>query len=167
MYHQAIHWLFDYPEPINVALVGNLAAATLNFVVSYSMDNSSWFDQYWAMAPVPIALYYAFNENTNWAIAGSRKILALVAVTVWAVRLFSLWFYRVERENDSGGTGPCCRLQLPSLLIPILTTLFHLAGLLTTVGKLAYGAQHEDARYANDLVFSGANGLSTVVRALF
>lgn len=123
MYQEALTWLFDYPEPINVALVGNLAAATLNFVVSYSMDNSSWFDQYWAMAPVPIALYYAFNEHSMWEIAGSRKILALVAVTVWAVRLFSLFFVRVERENDSGGTGLPCTIQLPSLLITILTSL--------------------------------------------
>lgn len=97
-------WLFDYPEPINVALVANIAAATLNYVVSFSMDNSSFFDQYWAMAPVPIALYYAFNENANWSVAGTRKILALVAVIVWAVRLFSLFFVKPHRENDSGGT---------------------------------------------------------------
>lgn len=123
MYQEALTWLFDYPEPINVALVGNLAAATLNFVVSYSMDNSSWFDQYWAMAPVPIALYYAFNEHSMWEVAGSRKILALVAVTIWAVRLFSLFFVRVERKNDSGGTGPCCMIQLFSLLLTILILL--------------------------------------------
>ena len=122
MWDQAVHWLFDYPEPINVALIGNLAAATLNFVVSYSMDNSSWFDQYWAMAPVPIALYYAFNESSNWDISGTRKILALVAVSVWAIRLFSLFFVRVERKNDSGGTFLHCPLLLLFLLHTLLTT---------------------------------------------
>lgn len=121
MKDQIISWLVDYPEPVNVALIANLAAATLNFVVSCSMDNSSFFDQYWAMAPVPIALYYAFNETANWSIAGTRKILALVAVTVWAVRLFSLFFLRPERENDSGGTALLAlyeQLSTPHHLLP-------------------------------------------------
>lgn len=104
MYDYVWNTLFNHPDPINVALIGNLAAATLNFVVSFSMDNSSWFDQYWAMAPVPIGYYYAFNENANWSVGGTRKILALAALTIWAVRLFSLWFLKEHREDDSGGT---------------------------------------------------------------
>lgn len=113
MYDTVWNFLFNHPEPINVALIGNLAAATLNFVVSWSMDNSSWFDQYWAMAPVPIAYYYVLNENSNWKVAGSRKILALAALTIWAVRLFSLWFLKDHRENDSGGTVQLLHLQQP------------------------------------------------------
>jgi steroid 5-alpha reductase family enzyme len=98
-----MNFLFNAPEPINVVLAGNLAAACLNFLVSFGMNNSSMFDQYWAMAPVAIALYYAFNEQANWSVGGSRKILALAALVTWAVRLFSLWFLKDERENDSGG----------------------------------------------------------------
>ena len=118
-----MNFLFNVPGPINVALVGNLAFATLNFVISFGMDNSSMFDQYWAMAPVPIAYYYAFNESANWSVAGTRKILALAALTLWAVRLFSLWFLKDERENDSGGTTLCVPFQ--QYIIP-RTILIHI-----------------------------------------
>ena len=125
MLDQVWNFLFNHPEPINVALIGNLAAASLNFVVSFSMDNSSWFDQYWAMAPVPIAYYYAFNENANWNIAGTRKILALAALTIWAARLFSLWFLKDHRENDSGGTLQHMHCQHISRSFPYLTFVIH------------------------------------------
>lgn len=117
--------LFDYPEPINVAFIGNMAAATLFFVVSFAMDNSSWFDQYWAMAPVPIAYYYAFNENANWEVAGTRKILALAALTIWAIRLFSLYFAKEHRENDSGGTLHLTPFQHSYTLLQILTIAYY------------------------------------------
>jgi hypothetical protein len=104
MYQHVMDFLFNYPQPINVALAGNMAAALLFCVISFGMDNTSMFDQYWAMAPVPIAFYYAFNESAAFALSGTRKILVLAAVTIWAVRLFALWFLKDERPDDSGGT---------------------------------------------------------------
>lgn len=96
-------YLFDYPEPINVALIVNMAFTLLFCILSFGMDNTSMFDQYWCMAPVFIAFYYALSEHSGPLC--TRKILVLAAVTIWAVRLFSLfWLKETRPGEESGGT---------------------------------------------------------------
>lgn len=64
-------------------LVGGLAdgAATLViFGFSVAYDNSSLYDPYWSVAPIPLALYWARPS-------APRAMLVLALVSVWGVRL--------------------------------------------------------------------------------
>jgi len=76
-------------DPITTAFWADVAATLVIFGFSFAHDNSSFYDAYWSVAPVPIALY--------WLLAASpganplRQILALVLLSWWAVRLTFNW----------------------------------------------------------------------------
>ena len=46
-------------HPVVVALVADCAATIAIFAFSMAFDNSSFYDAYWSVVPLPIALYWA------------------------------------------------------------------------------------------------------------
>src|SRR5512136_126618 len=46
-------------DPILVALAADVVATAVVFAFSLLLDNSSMYDPYWSVAPVPIVLYWA------------------------------------------------------------------------------------------------------------
>jgi steroid 5-alpha reductase family enzyme len=82
--------LLDTGSVLWTAGIADLAATTAVFVFSLVFDNSSVYDPYWSVAPVPILVY--------WAAAGggltARQVVTLALVALWAARLTMNWLRR-------------------------------------------------------------------------
>jgi len=69
-------------EPLWVAAFADVIATGAVFLVSMATNNSSIYDPYWSVAPIPVVLY--------WASVGGfrlRAVLVVVLVCAWGVRL--------------------------------------------------------------------------------
>ena len=68
--------------------IADVIATTVIFAFSIMFKNSSFYDAYWSVAPVPIGLYW-------WALADfnmhPRFILATIVLWLWALRLTLNW----------------------------------------------------------------------------
>jgi len=79
-----------FEHPIAVALSADVAATLAIFCFSLAFRNSSFYDAYWSVAPLPIAIYWAMRPE----FAGVNPIrLALVVflVALWGGRLTWNW----------------------------------------------------------------------------
>jgi steroid 5-alpha reductase family enzyme len=77
-------------DPIWIAFWADVAATLAIFGFSVVYDNSSFYDAYWSVAPVPIAFYWAFHPaglEGPWL----REALVLGLVSAWAIRLTYNW----------------------------------------------------------------------------
>ena len=76
-------------DPIWTALLADVAATVAIFAFSWAYDNSSFYDAYWSVAPIPIAIYWALLPDGGgpWL----REALVLGLVSAWGVRLTWNW----------------------------------------------------------------------------
>jgi steroid 5-alpha reductase family enzyme len=83
--------LGDFESPLAAAAVADFAATVTVFLFSRMVDNTSIYDPYWSVAPLPIALFW-------FAEAGGRPtphcLLILVLIAVWSARLTWNWVRR-------------------------------------------------------------------------
>jgi steroid 5-alpha reductase family enzyme len=91
--------------------IADVLATAVIFIFSLGVQNSSMYDPYWSVIPLPIALYwmYLFPEGNQ-----IRQILILVVILIWSLRLTINWIrswpdlshedwrYR-KLAKDSGG----------------------------------------------------------------
>jgi steroid 5-alpha reductase family enzyme len=72
-------------HPVTAAGAADLVATIVVFAFSAGFDNSSIYDPYWSVAPVPIALFWVLASGG----AGTRprQAAVLVLLAAWAVRL--------------------------------------------------------------------------------
>lgn len=78
-------------NPIFVAFAADVAATMAIFGFSFAFGNSSFYDAYWSVAPIPIAIYWATgaaNLNTNDA----RALITGLLLATWSVRLTFNWW---------------------------------------------------------------------------
>jgi steroid 5-alpha reductase family enzyme len=73
-------------NPIWVALAADGVATAVVFAFSLAMDNSSMYDPYWSIAPIPIALYWALAPGGADAVY-ARQVAVILLVTAWGLRL--------------------------------------------------------------------------------
>ena len=73
-------------DPILVALAADAVATVVVFGFSMALDNSSMYDPFWSVAPVPIVVYWAMAPGGAEAVA-MRQGLVVILVTAWALRL--------------------------------------------------------------------------------
>jgi steroid 5-alpha reductase family enzyme len=90
-------WVVRARGPIVVAGLADLAATLTVFAFSVRHDNSSIYDPYWSVVPIPIAAYWVSCAPTGPTV---RAILVLVLVTVWGVRLTANWVARWRGLGD-------------------------------------------------------------------
>ena len=76
-------------HPFAVAAWADLAATLVVFVFSLAFNNSSFYDIYWSVAPVPIVLYFAFHPSASGDPV--RRALLVLLVTAWGARLTWNW----------------------------------------------------------------------------
>ncbi|HET9155716.1 MAG TPA: DUF1295 domain-containing protein [Myxococcaceae bacterium] len=90
-------WVLRACGPIAVAALADLAATLMVFAFSVHHDNSSIYDPYWSVVPIPIAAYWAGCPPAG---PTARSIVVVVLVTVWGVRLTANWVSRWRGLGD-------------------------------------------------------------------
>ena len=69
-------------SPLVRAFWADVVATVVIFGFSVSYDNSSFYDAYWSVAPVPIAIYWLFVPEAESA-NGLRQAVVLTLVSLW------------------------------------------------------------------------------------
>ncbi len=81
-------------NPIMAAAAADAIATVIVFSASLLFDNSSIYDPYWSVAPVPIALFWAWEGCRGGAPLSLRGMAVLLLLCVWAARLTYNWARR-------------------------------------------------------------------------
>ncbi len=136
-----VGWALRDRHPIAVAAAVDLTATVVVFGASLLAGNSSLYDPYWSVAPVPIAAYWATAPDGG---SGLRRALVLAIVCVWGARLtanqLARWRglrhedfrYRELRAKSGGGYW-----ALSFVGIHLMPTVWVFLGLLPTYVALA------------------------------
>jgi steroid 5-alpha reductase family enzyme len=77
-------------HPIVVALVADVAATLVIYAFSRAFRNASFYDPYWSVAPLAIALYWTLGTASEGAVT-ARQIVVLALVFLWGLRLTYNW----------------------------------------------------------------------------
>jgi steroid 5-alpha reductase family enzyme len=135
----AVGWALRDRHPILVAAAADLVATLVVFGFSVGYDNSSLYDPYWSVIPLPIAIYFAAAGEP-----GLGQLLLLALVALWGARLTGNWAarWRGIRDEDfryqeiRGRTG---RFYWPASFVSIhlLPTIWVFLGLLPLYPVLA------------------------------
>jgi len=79
------------PErPLWIAAWGDVAATLVVFAFSFGFRNSSFYDPYWSLAPIAIAVYWIASAESI-GVDPTRQTLVLVLVCWWGARLTWNW----------------------------------------------------------------------------
>lgn len=81
---------FHAQAPLVVVGLADLAATIVVFLFSVLTRNSSMYDPYWSVAPVPIALFWLWQPGSN-GLADPRHMLIFALLCLWALRLTANW----------------------------------------------------------------------------
>jgi steroid 5-alpha reductase family enzyme len=87
-------WLVRDHHPLLVAFIADVAATVVIFGFSVRFRNSSFYDPYWSVAPLPILLYFAKDGFP------ARLWLLLLLLSVWGARLTYNWWRRWRGLED-------------------------------------------------------------------
>ena len=82
--------LVDLEHPFWVAAAADVAATLAIFAYSFRFDNSSFYDPYWSVAPLPIVLYWGLCPIED-AVPRLRHVVVIALVCMWGVRLTWNW----------------------------------------------------------------------------
>jgi len=75
---------------IAAAFSADAAATAVVFMFSVGFNNSSMYDPYWSVAPLPIALFWALVAEGG--AIGARGLAVMVLVAAWGTRLTYNWY---------------------------------------------------------------------------
>jgi steroid 5-alpha reductase family enzyme len=90
-------WLAPWP-PLWRAAAGDLLATAIVFAFSLALDNSSVYDPYWSLAPLPIAGFWFWLAPAEAPAARAGLVLGLLAL--WGLRLTFNWLRRWRGAGD-------------------------------------------------------------------
>jgi len=77
-------------HPLLIAGISDMAATVVVFFFSVLLNNSSVYDPYWSVAPIPIALFFAFRAGPDRPDAVRLSVI-LILVCAWGGRLTYNW----------------------------------------------------------------------------
>jgi steroid 5-alpha reductase family enzyme len=80
---------FPGSSPLFTAAAADLVATVVVFAFSVAFNNSSFYDPYWSVAPMALALYWtvpSWQATDRW-----RAGIAAALTVLWAVRLTRNW----------------------------------------------------------------------------
>lgn len=134
-------------HPLVVALTADIVGTVVIFIFSVIFDNSSFYDPYWSVAPVGIALVMMFHPLASGS-GDIRSAVLFALIVIWGVRLTANflvgwsgidhedWRYRNFREEHGR------RYWLVSFLaIHMFPTLIVFAGCLSMFPAFTVPAQ--------------------------
>jgi len=118
-----VGWALRAHSPIVVAALADLVATVVVFGFSVRHDNSSIYDPYWSLAPIPIAAYWATCAPAGPTL---RAIVVLVLVAVWGIRLTTNWVARWRGLGDEDFRYAEIRTRTGRLYWPVSLVAIHL-----------------------------------------
>jgi steroid 5-alpha reductase family enzyme len=77
-------------HPLLLLAAADAAATVIIFLFSLATNNSSVYDPYWSVAPVPIALFWLLQPGGS-RFASLRHVLVFTLLCLWAIRLTYNW----------------------------------------------------------------------------
>jgi steroid 5-alpha reductase family enzyme len=77
-------------HPLLILAAADVAATIVIFAFSLATNNSSMYDPYWSVAPVPIALFWLLQPGSS-GFASLRHALVFALLCLWAIRLTYNW----------------------------------------------------------------------------
>ncbi len=86
----AVVIILDRVHPLPAAFAADFAATVVVFVFSGALNNSSMYDPYWSVAPLPLALYWLYRSAP--AEITARQVAVLVLILAWGGRLTYNWY---------------------------------------------------------------------------
>ena len=129
--------LFYAQPPLVIVGLADLAATIVVFIFSVLANNSSVYDPYWSVAPVPIALFWLFQPGSN-GFANPRHVLIFALVCLWAIRLTTNWAIRWRGLSHEDWRYQDIHKQTGSLYWPVSFLGIHLMPtILVFLGSLA------------------------------
>ena len=75
-------------------LVADIVATVVTFIFSVILKNASVYDPYWSVQPMVILICFSFGQTMS-----PIKILLLVTVLLWGLRLTANWAYTFKNLN--------------------------------------------------------------------
>jgi steroid 5-alpha reductase family enzyme len=142
------------------ALYYDICATIAVFFISFLFNNSSFYDPYWSIVPIPLSLYFLLHSETSSS--PTRKFIVFVLVFIWGMRLTWNFWGRVGGSGGKFGYGAQCedwRYRLfrqklgPLLYWPFSFLCFHLLPTLVTfLGCLSLFVVFVEATYDFNIV---------------
>jgi len=77
-------------HPIWIVLTADIAATLVIYAFARVFQNASFYDAYWSVAPLAIALYYLLGASSGDAVL-TRQVVVVTLVFIWGVRLTCNW----------------------------------------------------------------------------
>lgn len=138
--------VFHAQQPIVIVGLADLAATIVVFIFSVITRNSSIYDPYWSVAPVPIALFWLLQPGSN-GFANPRHVLIFALLCLWAIRLTTNWAIRWHGLDHEDWRYQNIRKQSGSFYWPVSFIGIHLMPtLLVFLGCLALWPTLSDQR---------------------
>ena len=92
-------------HPVVLVLIVDVAATFAVFILSVITNNCSWYDPYWSVAPIPIAIYYTFAPTASEDVDIVRTVLVLVIICLWGGRLTYNFAFTESKTGGRLGIG--------------------------------------------------------------
>ncbi|MFO8130121.1 MAG: DUF1295 domain-containing protein [Bacteroidales bacterium] len=99
-------------HPILAAAILDALATVVVFIFSMAFNNSSVYDPYWSVAPIPILLFWKFSQP---AAENPVAWIILALVLLWGTRLTYNWARRWTGLQDEDWRYTNFRKQFPGI----------------------------------------------------
>lgn len=86
----AVGYAVGERHPILIAFVADIAATLVIYGFSRTFRNASFYDAYWSLAPIAIALYWVLGAVSEDVVL-ARQIVVPSLVILWSIRLTYNW----------------------------------------------------------------------------
>ena len=86
----AIGYAMGDRHPIWIVLTADIAATLVIYAFARVFLNASFYDAYWSVAPLAIALYFVLGASSG-DVVFTRQVVVVTLVFIWGVRLTYNW----------------------------------------------------------------------------
>ncbi len=140
-------------------LIADVAATLVVYVISMVFKNTSIYDPYWSVAPIPIALFWMIYFN-SYASISAAQIIVLAVVAIYGIRLTLNWIRGWKGIRHEDWRYTMYRDNYPKLFWFInLTGLQLMPTLLVFLGCLSLYAVF----YSSNLSFTYLDAIGLVI----
>ena len=77
-------------HPILIVFIADIGATLVIYTFGRIFQNTSFYDAYWSLAPLAIALYWVLGTSSE-NVFTARQIIVITLVFVWGLRLTYNW----------------------------------------------------------------------------